>query len=219
MIHGMYCRKTIPVASLFVLFCLILSASAKDHPRLALQSTPTLEVFVYGFPGLSPKIVQDAESEADRILRPVPIRLDWINCISRQVTSSCLSPQLPMDLTVQIRPKAFPEVGTSALGSTDPGAAFLFYDRIVALRNERRMLFPMLGRVLAHEMTHLLLPNEAHSESGLMRAQWSTNDLTLTSTACLGLSARSIELMYREALRRVRTKDEVVGNNVNSTVK
>ena len=211
----MYCRKTILVASLSVLFSLAPSASAKAHPRLDFQSTPTLEVFVYGFPGLSPSILREAEAEADFILRPVPIRLDWINCISRPLTPSCFSPQLPADLTVRLLPKALPQTSASALGiadfSDDAAAAFLFYDRIVALRTYERFLSPMLGRVLAHEVAHLLLPSEGHSSYGLMRAWWSTDDLTVTSTACLALSARSVQLMYGEALRRVRIKDRAMG--------
>jgi hypothetical protein len=62
----------------------------------------------------------------------------------------------------------------------------------------------MLGRVLAHEITHLLLPQEDHAELGLMRGHWSAEDLQGTNTACLGLSVRSIQLMQGEALRRVR---------------
>jgi hypothetical protein len=115
-----------------------------------------------------------------------------------------------MNLTVRFLPKALPQASGSALGIADPSdnyaAAFLFYDRILALRTEKRLLFPMFGRVLAHEITHLLLPNEAHSDSGLMRGQWNTADLTVTSTACLGLSARSGQLMYQEALRRTRVQ-------------
>jgi hypothetical protein len=211
MIHGMYCRKTIPVASLSVLFCLIPSASAKAHPRLGFQSTPTLEVFVYGFPGLSSLLLEQAESEADRILRPVPIRLDWVNCIYSTGAPSCSPHPFPGDLAVQIRPKAFPHANASVLGFADADAAFLFYDRIAALRTEKRFLYPMLGRVLAHEITHLLLPNENHSEFGLMRGQWSTSDLIVTSTACRGLSNRAIQLMYWEALRRTRLKGGIPG--------
>lgn len=215
MIHGMYCRKMTLVASLSVLFSLALNASAKGHPRLGFQSTPTLEVFVYGFPGLSTSLLQEAEAETDRILTPVSIRLDWINCISRTATPQCFLPQLATDITVRFLPKALPQAAATALGfansSADSAAAFLFYDRIAALRTERRLLFPMFGRVLAHEITHLLLPNEAHSDSGLMRGLWSTSDLTVTSTACLFLSARSVQLMYGEALRRVRIKDRARG--------
>lgn len=213
MIHGMYCRKTIRPASVSVLLCLVLSASAKDHPRLGSQSTPALQVFVYGFPRLSPLLVKAAEAEAGRILRPASIRLDWVNCISNATASQCSAHRLPAELTIRILPKALPQASATALGiaapSSDNAAAFLFYDRIVALRTDTRVLFSVLGRVLAHEVTHLLLPGEGHSDQGLMRAEWSTDDLTLTSTACVGLSPSSVRFMYREALRRA---NQALGN-------
>jgi hypothetical protein len=100
------------------------------------------------------------------------------------------------------------------LRSPDHGSAFIFYDRIAALQRSASLLHAMLGRVMAHEITHLLLPEEEHSSSGLMRAHWKPDDLRFASTACFGLSGRSgrsVQLMYREALRRARIKDSVTG--------
>jgi hypothetical protein len=79
--------------------------------------------------------------------------------------------------------------------------AFIFYDRVLAWRTQTRLLPVMLGRVLAHEITHLLLPHEMHSEFGLMRGQWTMDDLEISS-ASVGLSTRSVQLMQRE-LRRI----------------
>ena len=104
-------------------------------------------------------------------------------------------------------PKALPQASTSALGmaASSPGyaAAFIFYDRILAFRTHTRLVPAMLGRVLAHEITHILLPQEHHAAFGLMRGQWTADDLHITSTACLGLSARSLQFMHREVLRRI----------------
>ncbi len=86
-----------------------------------------------------------------------------------------------------------------------PGAiAFIFYDRVVALQSSTSVLYAMLGRVLAHEITHLLLPREEHSPLGLMRGDWAPEDLIFASPACLRLTARSIQLIHREALRRTQ---------------
>jgi hypothetical protein len=123
------------------------------------------------------------------------------------VPVSCMSPQLPTDLIVRILPKALPNASGSALGITDSSdrddAAFIFYDRIVALRTHTTFLPAVLGRVIAHEIIHLLLPEQEHSELGLMRGQWALEDLRLTSSTCLGLPRKSVQLMEKEALRRV----------------
>ena len=47
------------------------------------------------------------------------------------------------------------------------------------------------------------LPQEDHADFGLMRGQWSADDLRLTSAACLGLSRRSAQFMHNEVLRRI----------------
>jgi hypothetical protein len=107
-------------------------------------------------------------------------------------------------LIVRPIPKALSQASASALGITDStdacAAAFVFYDRVLALRTSTTRLLPViLGRVIAHELTHLLLPEEDHSELGLMRGQWTADDLRTTSLAFLGLSRRSVELMETSA--------------------
>ncbi len=56
--------------------------------------------------------------------------------------------------------------------------ATIYIDRVAWLSDaagvERRLV---LGRALAHEVGHLLLGTNAHSESGLMRAVWSCDAL------------------------------------------
>lgn len=162
-----------------------------------------------GFPRLSASVLHGAESEAARMLRPAQIELQWIDCNSRTVPASRWSPPLPTDLIVRFLPKALPQATARAVGvaesSADYAAAFIFYDRVLALRTHTRPLPTMLGRVLAHEIAHLLLPGENHSTFGLMRGEWSIDDLHITSSACLGLSARSVQFMHREVLRRMST--------------
>jgi hypothetical protein len=205
MIHGMICREAILIAPLSVLFSLVV-AHGNSQSLSALQRTPALKVFVYSFPGLSPLALQGAESEATRILRPVPIEWQWIDCTTREVPASCNSPQPPTDLIIRFIRNALPQASATTLGiagsSADYATAFLFYDRVLALRTQTRPLPAMLGRVLAHEITHLLLPHQDHAQWGLMRGHWSGEDLEGASAGDVGLSPRSIQAMHREALRR-----------------
>jgi hypothetical protein len=140
---------------------------------LALQSTPTLNVLVSSFRGLPPWVLEGAEAEASRIFRPARISLKWIDCTSETAPSNCKSLQTAGDLEIHFVPRARPSASTTALAMTlrspDHSAAFIFYDRIIALPTSMSFLQTMLGRVVAHEITHLLLPEEEHSSSGLMR--------------------------------------------------
>jgi hypothetical protein len=153
-------------------------------------------------------VLQEAEREAARLLRPVTIELKWTDCSAQVIDPGCASPRIRNDLVVRFIPKALPQATASALGiaglSAGYATAFIFYDRVLALRTQPRPMPVMLGRVLAHEIVHLLLPSEGHSELGLMRGQWSADDLRIASSACLNLPARFIPLMQREAARRMQ---------------
>jgi hypothetical protein len=208
MLNGMICRNSNAFAAMYVI-CLAgsLAAGSAAEFSLANQSTPELKIRVYGFPGLSVGILPEAYSEAERLLRPVSIRLKWVDCTAPVLSIECTSPQLPTDLTVRVVATARPPATSWALGlaawSGDMAAAFIFYDRVVALRTNTRFVPSILGRVMAHEITHLLLGSQSHSEVGLMRGQWSADDLRTVNSAWLGLPIRSVQSMQQEARRRV----------------
>jgi hypothetical protein len=184
--------KNLPSAS--ALLCLAIAASASTRIRIDPQSTPKIEVLLYSFSGLSPAILKGTEDEATRLLRAIEIEPTWVDCTTRILSEHCRSPRPATDLIVRFTAKALPQVNTKALGvagSSDAYAtAFIFYDRVVQLRSQTRFLPTMLGRVMAHEIMHLLEPLEGHSELGLMRGQWTADDLRITSSASLGLPKR-----------------------------
>lgn len=112
----------------------------------------------------------------------------------------------PKDLVIRVLAKALRQASADALGiagsNAGEGIAFVFYDRMLLLRTQQKPLPVIVGRVLAHEITHLLLPEDSHSARGLMRAKWSVDDMRPDSAACVGLSVLSAQLMQQEALRR-----------------
>jgi hypothetical protein len=199
MIGGMICRNSNACAAMYVI-CLAATA-------LANQSTPELKVRVYDFPGLPNATLREAYLEAARMLQPAQIQLKWVECTSPVLSTECRSPQLPGDITVRVVAKVLPPASATALGlaawSGDDAAAFIFYDRMIALRTSTRSISCMLGRVMAHEITHLLLGSQDHDEVGLMRGQWAADDLRIASSACLWLTPSSVHSMQKEALRRV----------------
>ena len=65
-------------------------------------------------------------------------------------------------------------VGQAARGT---GRAYIYYSRLAfAAHQHARDVGTVLGMAIAHEVGHLLLPNNSHSIIGIMRA-----DLELTS--------------------------------------
>lgn len=176
------------------------------RPSLAGDDVPQLTIRMYSYREISSWVLVAAEAEAERKLTPAHVALRWINCGTIGPSGSCADPELPSELVVRIVPKAFPRASTTALGiaswSERSSSAFIFYDRVIALRTHTKPLEDILGRVFAHEVVHLLLPQESHSGVGLMRGQWSADDLRITSPACTGLPVATVRLIQQEALRR-----------------
>jgi hypothetical protein len=71
--------------------------------------------------------------------------------------------------------------------------AYVFYDQSEQFTPLFRARF--LGHVMAHEMGHLLLPQYSHSARGLMRAQWSREDLELAQYGRLGFTPEQTRLI------------------------
>lgn len=63
-------------------------------------------------------------------------------------------------------------VGATVLGQAAKacGRAYIFSHRVTAVARGKRDLGSVLGRVIAHEVGHLVLPENSHSASGIMSA-------------------------------------------------
>jgi hypothetical protein len=172
---------------------------------------PHLTVRVYSYPGVPEERLDGAEQIAGNLLQQMS--LNWVNCGA--VPTPCTTPDLSTDLVVRIVKNAMANASAKALGETVTApngreAAFIFYDRILAQWTNQVPVFNVLGKVLAHEVTHLLVPEEGHSRNGLMRSAWNRNDLEFRSLKCHGLPPRFVRLMENEARRRAELANHVL---------
>jgi hypothetical protein len=79
--------------------------------------------------------------------------------------------------------------------------ATVYYDRVTWKAG--RMGMPtnrLLGRAVAHELGHLLLPPSAHESGGIMREAWNPRLLPPQSPGIQGFSSRQARLL------RLRTR-------------
>ena len=88
-------------------------------------------------------------------------------------------------------------VGVALSSPTKRGhIAYVFYRRVQDLTGGNGLnLAPVLGIAMAHEIGHLLLPQKAHSQTGLMRSSWTKADLRLAQRSQLFFTARHGELI------------------------
>ena len=195
----------------FVLPIVLLNASLAQVPlrsqKLQLTQEPNgaqLTVRIYTSRGIPSWLLQGASTEAARAFKPTKVQINWVDCTSAAPGPACEGDSNRL-LTVRILPKALPQASKYALGaaiwSGDSATAFIFYDRVLGLGTHTMLVQTILGRVLAHEIAHLLLPHGGHSKLGIMRGAWSTDDLQVDAPPFLGLSTNSVRLMKAEDSR------------------
>jgi hypothetical protein len=156
--------------------------SAGARPAAAQGDLKTVILHVDDHAHLAPSELVTAEAETTRIYAAAGIRATWEN--------GTVDPHARLDdvthLAVVIcgaagsEQKAASEgldstvVGQAARGT---GRAYIYYSRVAfAAHRHARDVGTVLGMAIAHEVGHLLLPNNSHSIIGIMRA-----DLELTS--------------------------------------
>jgi hypothetical protein len=144
----------------FVAMAAVVTASA--------QAGQTVTVYVQNSIAVPNRTLIDAEGIASRIFGPVGVRIDWRRGALKQGA-----------IAVRVS-EATPEnyyPGTFGIALTYEGVHItVFYDRIRKLSSQS-VIAAALGHVLAHEIAHILEGIDRHSESGLMKAHWTDEDI------------------------------------------
>ena len=150
-----------------------------------------ITVAVFNDAEISPDIVAGAEKTAGKIFVKAGIHTVWLNCGEPSEhaggDSPCQSVPLNQRFDVRIVRDSM-GLRSSVLGIaflSEAGAgrqADVFYDGIARIRRESNIdAATLLGHVTAHELGHLLLGANSHALSGLMRANWTREELLTAS--------------------------------------
>jgi hypothetical protein len=166
--------------------------------RVGRSPGPSVTVAVHNHAGVSRNTLLQAEGTASEIFKQAGLDVDWENCDlsaeARQTASSCSLAEFPRHLQLSItgRAKDLTEsvLGISFLAEDGSGCySDVFFERVEELHERFHVnLGPLLGDVLAHEIAHLLLGTNAHSDTGIMRPHWNERDLVNASKGQLFFS-------------------------------
>ena len=125
---------------------------------------------VYNFCGIGPEALTQAQRYASEIYELIGVPVVWIT------EGTAPPPDAEQRLRFQVAllgPAGNVEgVSKSALGVAplSHDRAYIFCERVAALAPRAETSFAtILGRVLAHEVGHLLLPGQGHAVVGIMR--------------------------------------------------
>ncbi len=163
-----------------LLSCLILTVAANCAPF----GPPVVEVFLPDvFGGETIVAFYQARGVVDEIYSEIGVRVVWSSM--RSAPAGCTKQPLRRRIVVELQSAASAGHSAAAMAFSNPYAAngpcvTLLMDRMqpaIKLNPVRTGI--LLGHILAHEMGHVLQGIGRHSQTGLMKAQWSVQDTSL----------------------------------------
>lgn len=190
-------------------------ALAKHHHDAPKDRVPmTLRVYDYTHEDHSALL--GAEGEATRILAQAGVSARWTDCPTSPTKlnnlTNCQQPWQVNDYILEIIPEPMAALlgksedalgSTPACGTAPHCTAYVFYDRVRGMATGTTAAATvLLGRAMAHEIGHLLLGENSHSSTGIMRAAWSARELRLNAgPAMLFTREQSLQMKTRLAER------------------
>jgi hypothetical protein len=166
-----------------------------------------VSVSIYNDAGVPSDILTRAEELAARIFSRAGIEVTWLNCprISSGGRLTVCSHIAPGHLALRIISRVASSTSDAAFGvaflAPDGTGRYgdVFWKKAQELHADTNLaLADILGNVIAHELGHLLLGSNAHAISGIMRAQWGSDELLrITMGALMFLPEQSKRMRAR----------------------
>jgi len=171
-----------------------------------------LTIRIYDYADLGASTRAKMAEEAFAILTHTHVPFVITDCKSGRDEDVCRSAERPDLLTVRVLRCAPNQVKRNALGLavTSPSGTIglVFHDRAARLSGRDFPLSRILGRAVAHEVVHMLVPAEPHTLSGLMKSGLSFEDLRPANNGWHWIPRGTIDSLQAEAIRRTTIPTE-----------
>jgi hypothetical protein len=188
------------------------NASAREHPG---QDRYRVNVQMSSQVASPPDLLRDGQQAASNIFAGIHVQLTWVKLMwtdqmqqASNAAADCVGEAATHNLAVEIVPHAPASFSDDALAMALPYAdsgvrIVVFYDRVEPLlRGHHAPQATVLGYVLAHEIAHVLQGIARHSETGIMRARWTDNDLKQMGIKVLTFAPEDVQLIRRRLAHR-----------------
>jgi hypothetical protein len=171
-----------------------------------------LRVRVNNYTQASPAILAGAEREAGRILGNAGLRTVWLDCSAGHSTADsqdpCREPLEATDIALRVLSESTQnKFQDTVFGfAVVPVLASVYYDYAAHLARSDNAEFEIpiiLGCVIAHEVGHLLLGSNSHSDSGIMQGHWERGQIRQAVTGTLLFTPEQAKLIQIEVQARM----------------
>ena len=192
---------------LFFSFCFLFQETAEPSPPARIDVVAR----IYNTARIAPTMTELALNMATRVMIGGAIDVAWKNCDMRDVCATVPVREFVIRL-VRSRDDAADGrpfvLGEASIDVNEQAGALatIYVDRVerMAALSEADTA-SLLGRAIAHELGHLLLATNAHSSSGLMRAQWTQGELRRNQSADWMLTPKDAEEIRRRLTIATKT--------------
>lgn len=189
-----------------------------------------LTLRIYNYAQVYPGVLASAEKITDAIFEESGVGITWMECTPVRgeflPDPTCPSDMGASDLVLRLLPRRMAmklAAPSEPLGfaqecpETEPACELtVFYFRVDELAADGHRPELILGHVMAHEMAHVLI-GPGHSEDGIMRREWSREELRRMSLGLqLGFSAQQPRRLQEAVLRRMRVAVPETATRANS---
>jgi hypothetical protein len=151
----------------------------------------TITVYVQDDAQVAASSICQAKSKAAAIFAAAQVRIEWRKGEPKRMV---LEEQRPIVVRIISDVSTSTHPGALAFAQAYEGVHItILYERVRAFTRERAEV--VLAYVLVHEITHMLQGISRHSETGIMKANWTLADHCAMQRGRLLLSAEDIQLI------------------------
>ena len=127
--------------------------------------------------GAPAKTIAAAEAQVARMFHEIGVDVAWRSAADSGADNEVIRVVLIPYETRGLRQRRFPAMGAALRVSPRTRVAYVFFRQIEDEASRHVVSATLvLACAIAHELGHLLLPDDGHSASGLMRAVWDRDD-------------------------------------------
>lgn len=169
----------------------------------ATRNDATITIRVLNYAQVKPAALLPAERVATKILRQAGVDSIWIECGGGQtewLEPACTNPITPLDLVVNLLPRSRAQplhfrdetlgAAVQSTGKDFGFFAYVFYDSVKDCALHQKLdLAQLLGDTIVHELAHLLLGANSHSNYGVMRPCWRGREFLAVNQSRLSFSS------------------------------
>jgi hypothetical protein len=172
----------------------IFLALTGGRPASGADASPAIAVHLDDYAHLHPSALRHAQEEVTRIYAAAGVSVVWVRANDPLGTSGITDLRVViLDKEMTKRKIASDQVAATVLGQALPAArrAYIFSTRVTQVADQHAQAPAIvLGRVIAHEIGHLLLENDGHADMGIMRSNLDMFTLVERFTAAQAAAIR-----------------------------